>query len=132
MKWKEKEWRMRKPSTLLLIAAIGVFGSTTLAAQNKVGAEKCKVCHKIQYDSWLTSKHGKDKEKGAQCETCHGPGSGYLTLAVMKDPVKAKAAGLIAKPAKTGCATCHKNATSDEALATVHAHKAKPVTPERR
>lgn len=53
-------------SAFLFILAIGVFGSTPLAAQTtggaapakvvaaaatKVGAEKCKMCHKIQYDS---------------------------------------------------------------------------------
>lgn len=128
---------MRIPSTLLFILAIGLFGSTSLAAQTKgsvaapikagvaaptkVGAEKCKVCHKVQYDSWLKSEHAEDK--AADCETCHGPGSGYLTLAVMKDPVKAKAAGLIAKPGKATCTTCHKKGVKDGDLIKVHAHK---------
>lgn len=124
---------MRNISVILLILAFGLLGSTPVAAQNKVGAEKCgKMCHKIQYDSWLKSEHAEHKDKGAQCETCHGNGSGYMTLAVMKDPVKSKAAGLIAKPEKAGCATCHKKGIGDDALTKVHAHKAKPVTPARR
>lgn len=131
---------MRIVSTLLFILAIGLIGSTPIAAQSKtvgaaqnkaVGAEKCgKVCHKVQYDSWLKSVHATAKDKGAQCETCHGPGSGYMTIAVMKDPAKAKAAGLIAKPEKAGCVTCHKKgvtkAVTDEDLPKVHAHKPKP------
>ena len=120
---------MRIFSTLLFIFVIGLFGSAPLSAQtttNKVvGAEKCKMCHKVQYESWATSKHALTKEKGAQCETCHGAGSAYLTLAVMKDPVKAKAAGLIAKPEKAGCVGCHKKDVTDDSMKTVHAHKAK-------
>lgn len=129
---------MRIPSTFLFILAIGLFGSTSISAQTavpakagaaaatKVGAEKCKVCHKVQYESWLKSEHAEDK--AAECETCHGAGSGYITLAVMKDPVKAKAAGLIAKPDKATCATCHKKGVKDEDLLKVHAHKAvKPL-----
>ncbi len=118
--------RMRRLSMLLVILAFGLVGSTSLSAQNKVvGAEKCKMCHKVQYDSWVTSKHSTLGEKGAQCETCHGPGSGYMTISVMKDPVKAKAAGLIAKPEKAGCVGCHKKDVSDDMLPKVHAHKAK-------
>ena len=116
---------MRNIFIALFVLSLGLLVSTPVAAQDKVGAAKCKVCHKLQFDSWAASKHGLDKAKGPECETCHGAGSGYVTLAVMKDPAKAKAAGLIAKPAKTGCATCHKNAITDEALATVHAHKKK-------
>lgn len=125
------------PSTFLFILAISLFGSTSLAAQTagpvtaagkggtaaptKVGAEKCKVCHKVQYDSWLKSEHAEEKK--AECETCHGAGSGYITLAVMKDPVKAKAAGLIAKPDKATCLDCHKKGVKAEDLIKVHAHK---------
>ncbi len=117
---------MRLTSAFLFILAISLSAPTALAAQTKVGAEKCKVCHKVQYDSWLKSEHAEDK--AAECETCHGSGSGYIALAVMKDPVKAKAAGLIAKPDKATCLTCHKKGVKDEDLLKVHAHKAaKPL-----
>ena len=123
---------MSKLSTLLVIFVLGLLSPTAVAGQTTspaagktVGADKCaKMCHKVQYQSWLESEHAEDK--AAECETCHGPGSGYMTIAVMKDPVKAKAAGLIASPDKATCATCHKRGVSDEALRTVHAHKAKP------
>ena len=117
---------MRRLSVLLFILVFGLIGSVPLSAQNKVGAEKCgKMCHKVQYESWAASKHATAKEKGAECETCHGNGSGFMTMSVMKDPAKAKAAGLIAKPEKAGCVGCHKKDVPDDAMAKVHAHKAK-------
>jgi hypothetical protein len=49
-------------------------------------------------------------------------------MAVMKDLAKAKAAGLIDKPAKGFCMEkCHKDNFKDEMIGTVHAHKAKPA-----
>ena len=118
---------MQKLLTLAFIFCFGLVGSATLSAQNKVGADKCaKVCHKVQFQSWSESKHAKAAAKGADCETCHGNGSGYMTMSIMKDPAKAKAAGLIAKPEKASCAKCHKpGEITDASLAKVHAHKAK-------
>ena len=95
-----------------------------------VGADKCaKMCHKVQFDSWSKSKHATaPAEKKAECETCHGNGADYMKMAIMKDVAKAKDAGLIAKPDKASCTkSCHKaGEITDEKLATVHAHKAKP------
>jgi predicted CXXCH cytochrome family protein len=118
---------MRRLSMLLLILAFGFVGAGTASAQNKeVGAEKCgKMCHKVQFESWAKSKHGLDRAKGASCETCHGAGSAYMPMSVMKDPAKSKAAGLIAKPEKAGCVKCHKDGVKDTDLPNVHAHKAK-------
>lgn len=125
---------MRTISSFLFVLAIGLFGSSSLAAAQSpppaagaktVGSEKCaRMCHKVQYDSWKTTKHALAKG-GAECETCHGPGSGYVTISVMKDAAKSKAAGLIAKPDKATCATCHKQPVADDAPAKVHAHKKK-------
>jgi len=112
--------------TLLLAIIFSLAGASSVAAADKVGADKCaKMCHKVQYTSWQASKHFTAKEKGADCETCHGAGSGFMTLSVMKDAAKAKAAGLIAKPDKASCVTCHKGGVKDEDLPKVHAHKAK-------
>lgn len=120
---------MQKLLTLVLIVGFGLITSSTVSAQNKVvGADKCaKVCHKVQFQSWSESKHAKAAAKGAQCETCHGAGSAYMTMAIMKDPAKAKASGLIAKPEKASCAKCHKpGEITDASLAKVHAHKPAP------
>jgi Doubled CXXCH motif (Paired_CXXCH_1) len=119
---------MQRLLTVLFLVGFAFITSSTLHAQNKVvGADKCaKVCHKIQFQSWSESAHAKAATKGAECETCHGPGFGYMTMSIMKDPAKAKVAGLIAKPEKASCAKCHKRGEiTDANMATVHAHKPK-------
>jgi len=122
---------MKKLITLCAFAAaatlllkVNLFAADHAA----VGSDKCaKMCHKVQLQSWSTSKHGMAKEK-TDCEACHGNGADYMKLAIMKDPVKAKEAGLIAKPEMASCtAKCHKPAEiKPEMLAKVHAHKVKP------
>lgn len=105
-----------------LVLATGAFSAPTA-----VGAEKCKMCHKLQYESWAASKHAAATPK-LDCEGCHGPGSDYMKMSVMKDPAAAKAAGLVT-PAQADCAKCHgKNkvpAMTDDLFAKVHAHKTK-------
>jgi hypothetical protein len=110
---------------MLLAAVVFVWSASESAAPTAIGAEKCKMCHKVQYDSWAASKHATQPPK-VDCEACHGPGSEYKAMSVMKDPVKAKAAGLIAKPDKASCtAKCHKAKWTDDMMVKVHAHKAK-------
>ena len=121
---------MKKLLALLVTLSFAclVHVTTASAAPTMVGAEKCaKMCHKVQYDSWLVTKHAT-AEKKVECETCHGAGSDFMKLPVMKDPAAAKAAGLIAKPEKASCtASCHKAAEfKDEMLTKTHAHKKKP------
>ena len=81
-------------------------------AHDYVGADKCKICHKAEYNSWLETKHAtaysvlSDEEKkkpecvqchitgttakdelleGVQCEACHGPGSDYKSPKIMSE-----------------------------------------------
>jgi hypothetical protein len=65
---------------------------------------ECLECHGIASDPVLV----KD---GVQCENCHGAGSGYKSMAVMKDKAKAYAAGLNefkdAAAVEKLCKTCH-------------------------
>lgn len=63
------------------------------------------------------AKNAADLE-GVGCESCHGPGSDYKALSVMKDPAKAKAAGLIV-PNEKVCLGCHAGAVPE-------GHKALP------
>ena len=80
----------------------------------KAAAEspECLQCHVVGHDvpANLVEK-GFDYKEGVQCETCHGAGSGYKNMVVMKDKAKAVAAGL--KLAKNDaeieklCKTCH-------------------------
>ena len=46
------------------------------------------------------------KEMGVQCESCHGPGSDYKDMKVMKDQKLAVAAGLVL-PDEAVCTGCH-------------------------
>ncbi len=70
---------------------------------------KCLKCH-----SPLCEKAPELKAEGVTCEVCHGPGSEYKKLSIMKDKAEAVKNGLIlyATPEaiKTQCLTCHANA----------------------
>ncbi len=132
---------------------IVVIASVASAAPTYIGADKCKLCHKLQYDSWSKTKHAKafdslkpeDRTKkecvdchttadrtdlpGVQCEACHGPGSEYKAISIMKDKAKAIAAGLKI-PTEKDCVVCHnkksptfKGFNFAEAVKKVHAHK---------
>lgn len=96
----------------------------TKTGLTRVGADKCKVCHKIQFASWAETAHAR-RTPPLECESCHGPGSEYKALSIMKDPEKARAAGLVI-PTATFCANCHKRGWTDEMLRKAHAHKAPP------
>lgn len=97
------------------------------AAPTHVGAGACKPCHKVQFESWSASAHAKLKPV-LDCEACHGPGSEYKAVRIMKDPAAAKKAGLL-MPDKAQCATCHGkkkvSPMTDAMFAKVHAHKKK-------
>jgi hypothetical protein len=127
-----------------------------------VGDKSCKLCHKAEYDSWGLTVHAKawdvlkpEEQKNAECvechsigksksdsllvgvgcESCHGPGSEYKAMKVMKDPKLAAAAGLLPITEAT-CVRCHnqrspfyKKFVFAEALKTgVHEHPKKPET----
>lgn len=83
-------------------------GSTKPAAETA----ECLSCHVTGHglDAKLIDK-SFDMKDGVQCETCHGPGSGYKSMAVMKDKVKAVAAGMIEfkddAAIEKACKTCH-------------------------
>jgi len=127
------------------------------AQHSYIGAEKCRFCHPLQYQSWAKTKHAitwghlkHDQQKQAdcischttngaqllnvQCEACHGAGSGYKTLSVMKDREKAIAAGLVVPDETTCTRGCHnkrsptfKGFDFKSAVLTVHDHKRPPA-----
>jgi hypothetical protein len=146
---------MKKVVPFLVVAVmVGLVASVAMAAPTYVGADKCKMCHKIQYDSWVAiGKHNKALENakaskdpafapaclgchstnksetamGVECEACHGAGSDYKALSVMKDKAKAIAAGLV-MPTQATCEACHDGKEHhkkvDMKVAKVHEHKA--------
>jgi len=73
-------------------------------------AAECLDCHAKPVDAKLADK-GYDMKDGVQCETCHGAGSAFKTMSVMKDKAKAVAAGLREfkdnAAIEAHCKTCH-------------------------
>jgi hypothetical protein len=80
-------------------------GFTTPAAET----EACLKCHVSGYNAAADMKQAKFRmEDGVQCETCHGAGSEYKSLKVMKDRTQAIANGLVFHEKKEDyCVGCH-------------------------
>ncbi|MCX6560888.1 MAG: multiheme c-type cytochrome [Candidatus Aminicenantes bacterium] len=70
---------------------------------------KCLKCHAPLHD-----KAPALMAEGVTCEVCHGPGSDYKALAVMKNREESAKKGLILFPnpddIKAQCLKCHENA----------------------
>ncbi|MHB8800380.1 MAG: hypothetical protein ACYDBY_18175 [Thermoanaerobaculia bacterium] len=98
-----------------------VVVAATKPGLTRIGADKCRVCHKVQHASWAASGHAK-RTPPLDCEGCHGPGSEYKAMSVMKDPKKARAAGLV-DPDAAFCGKCHKGPWDPALLGKAHAHK---------
>lgn len=94
--------------------------AATKPGLQRIGAEACGDCHDVQFESWAGGAHAK-RTPPLDCEDCHGPGSEYKSKAVMKDPVKAEAAGLV-MPDKAFCGKCHKKGVDDAFMEKAHAH----------
>jgi nitrate/TMAO reductase-like tetraheme cytochrome c subunit len=116
--------------------AVVALSLATAGDADYIGAKKCKLCHKTEYASWEQTPHAKafDNLKpeeqgkaeclkchatggtadlpGVQCEACHGPGSEYKSMKIMKDQEAAIAAGLIL-PDEALCVSCHEGAPHD-------------------
>ncbi len=77
--------------------------------QNPVESPDCLKCHSPLYEKALELK-----AEGVSCEVCHGPGSEYKKLNIMKDQALARQNGLVAYDSqdavKKQCLTCHANA----------------------
>ncbi len=71
---------------------------------------ECLECHTITGDAAKFEKTFDPKD-GVQCETCHGAGSAFKSMATMKDKAKAVAAGLAEfkddAAIEAKCVTCH-------------------------
>lgn len=70
-------------------------------------APECLKCHVTGHGAaaaLLTEKY--KAEEGVSCESCHGAGSTYWKMEIMKDRAKSVAAGLEIPTEKT-CVRCH-------------------------
>jgi nitrate/TMAO reductase-like tetraheme cytochrome c subunit len=128
---------MRARNLIVLAFAAIILSAGAVHAADYITAAKCKMCHKLQYTSWEGLAHAKafdqlkDDEKsnaeclkchatggsaempGVQCEACHGPGSDYKSMKVMKDREASIAAGLII-PNEATCKGCHEGAPHEQ------------------
>jgi hypothetical protein len=99
----------------------GAFKTLATPAADEIATKKgfktkaaetpeCVGCHMITADAKMFDAKF-DVKDGVQCETCHGAGSAYKNMAVMKDKAKAHAAGLAefkdAAAIEAKCKTCH-------------------------
>jgi hypothetical protein len=77
--------------------------------ENPAESPKCLACH-----GPLFEKAPELKQEGVTCEVCHGPGSAYKKLNIMKDLAEAVKNGLKEYKSpddiKARCLTCHENA----------------------
>jgi len=66
---------------------------------------ECLQCHTLPADANV------DIKDGVQCEVCHGPGSGYKSMSVMKDKARSLAAGMTEykddAAIEAKCRSCH-------------------------
>lgn len=74
-----------------------------------VEVEDCLQCHAVGYNVAADLKDKKfTVEDGVQCESCHGAGSEYKSMKVMKNKEEAVKNGLLVyDDVSKLCATCH-------------------------
>ncbi len=80
-----------------------------MGVENPTESPKCLKCH-----APLFEKAPEFKEEGVSCEVCHGPGSAYKKLKVMKSREESVKNGLTVYDTpelrKAWCSTCHSDA----------------------
>ena len=97
-------------ATLATPAALEIAKKKGIADPQK--DEKCMKCHDTAFGVAAAQLAPSFKPgEGVGCEVCHGPGSEYKTMQVMKDidtgKVKGETVGLISKPDEKSCVKCH-------------------------
>ena len=92
---------LSSPAASANAQALGVKDPTT--------DQKCLKCH-----GPLADKAAELKAEGVSCEVCHGPGSAYKSLTIMKSKDESVKNGLKlyanADAIKAHCLTCHQDA----------------------
>lgn len=108
-----KVWQESKHSkafaTLATPEALEVAKKKNIADPQK--ADACLKCHITSHGAAAAMLAPTFKaDEGVGCESCHGPGSEYKTMATMKGidagTIKAESVGLL-KPDEKTCLKCH-------------------------
>ena len=88
----------------------------TLKKEGKEKDPACLECHTTAFNKggYKIGDPNNVKFEGVGCESCHGAGSDYKKMSIMKDKAKSIAAGLIVPDEKL-CVTCHDPKKSDTA-----------------
>ena len=67
---------------------------------------KCLKCHSTYHSASADLMYTIKEEEGVSCESCHGPGSEYKSMAIMKSREESLKNGLIL-PTADVCKKCH-------------------------
>ncbi|MGD2089742.1 MAG: cytochrome c family protein [Candidatus Aminicenantes bacterium] len=80
----------------------------TLKAKGEEKNPKCVECHVTGFNAggYKIGDANAAKFEGVGCESCHGPGSAYKKMSIMKDKKKSMENGLI-EPTEEVCKKCH-------------------------
>ncbi|MFZ5518912.1 MAG: cytochrome c family protein [Candidatus Zhuqueibacterota bacterium] len=105
-KWQQTT-HAKAYETLTTDAALEVAKKAGVKGEPQ-NAKECLVCHVTGYDA--AKEPTLTLEEGNSCEACHGPGSEYKSLKIMKGiydgTMKGADYGLI-EPTKEVCVKCH-------------------------
>lgn len=107
----EKSSHAKAYKTLLTEQA-NEYAKARGSSKPAVETTECLECHTLgkTVDAKLFEK-AFDLKDGVQCETCHGPGSEYKSITLMKDKAKSVAAGMRGykdeAEIEKHCRTCH-------------------------
>jgi len=79
-----------------------------MGIENPQAAEDCLACHTTKgfLKAPIDAKGKYVDDEGVGCEACHGAGSGYKSMKVMKDHDAAVAAGM-KMDGESNCVMCH-------------------------
>jgi hypothetical protein len=86
----------------------------SLKKEGGEGKAECLECHTTGYNAggYKTGDAKAANFEGVGCESCHGPGSAYKKLSIMKDKAKSMENGLI-EPSEEACKKCHNERSKD-------------------
>ncbi len=104
--WEEQK---HSKSFVTLSSAEAPARAKEMGVDNPIESPECLKCH-----APLFEKSPEFKEEGVTCEVCHGPGSAYKKLSVMKSREESIKNGLTIcdtpETRKELCMSCHENA----------------------
>ena len=125
VKWEESR---HSKAYEILASEQGIEIAKNKGIENPQTSDQCLKCHVTAFASPAEAKaESFDQTEGVGCEACHGAGSDYKKMKVMKDHDAAVAAGMTI-PSEETCVACHNEESPTfeefdfEAFSTMIAH----------